>query len=138
MGEITASDDVTKSAVLYTRMAKVGKGVLTAHEKLLSPAVKESIQKDVARDALNAMQRYMEGGAYQNLDLMLAFCKGISWFTENQNATKELHRLKWELQRGNTAGVELKAREWLEMCKERGWAKEKTLAARILSGINSS
>ena len=138
MGEITASDDVTKSAVLYNRLAKVGKGVLTAHEKLLSPAVKESIQKDVARDALNAMQRYMEGGAYQNLDLMLAFCKGISWFTENQNATKELHRLKWELQRGNTAGVELKAWEWLEMCKERGWAKEKTLAARILSAINSS
>ena len=67
MGEITASDDVTKSAVLYTRMAKVGKGVLTAHEKLISPAVKESIQQDVARDALNAMQRYMEGGAYQNL-----------------------------------------------------------------------
>ena len=100
--------------------------------------VRESIQQDVARDALNAMQRYMEGGAYQNLDLMLAFCKGILWFTENQNATKELHRLKWELQRGNTAGVELKAREWLEMCKERGWAKEKTLAARILSAINSN
>ena len=70
MGEITASDDVTKSAFLYTRMAKVGKEVLTAHEKLISPAVKESIQQDVARDALNAMQRYMEGGAYHNLDLM--------------------------------------------------------------------
>jgi hypothetical protein len=138
MGEITASDDVTKSAVLYNRLAKVGKGVLTAHEKDISPAVRESIQQDVARDALNAMQRYMEGGAYQNLDLMLAFCKGITWFSENQKAAKELHRLKWELQRGNTAGVELKAREWLELCKERGWAKEKTLAARILSAINSS
>ena len=132
------SDDMTKSAVLYNRLAKVGRGVLTAHEKDISSVARESIQQDVARDALNAMQRYMEGGAYQNLDLMLAFCKGIAWFSENQNATKELHRLKWELQRGNTAGVELKAREWLEMCKERGWAKEKTLAARILSAINSN
>ena len=120
MGEITASDDVTKSAVLYNRLAKVGKGVLTAHEKDISPAVRESIQQDVARDALNAMQRYMESGAYQNLDVMLAFCKGITWFLENQKAAMELQRLKLELQRGNTAGVELKTREWLELCEERG------------------
>ena len=138
MGEITASDDVTVSAVLYTRMAKVGKEVLTAHERILTPVMKESIQRDVARDALNALQRFMEGGAYQNLDLLLVFCKGITWFSERENATKELHRLKWELQRGNKDGVELKAREWLEMCKVKGWTKEKSLAARILSAINSS
>ena len=81
MGEITASDDVTVSAVLYSRMAKVGKGVLTAHERFLTPVMKESIQRDVARDALNALQRFMEGGAYQNLDLLLVLCKGITWFS---------------------------------------------------------
>ena len=69
---------------------------------------------------------------------MLAFCKGVTWFSENQKATMELHRLKLELQKDDTDGVELKAREWLELCKEKGWAKEKTLAARILSGINTS
>jgi hypothetical protein len=50
----------------------------------------------------------------------------------------ELLRLNLELHKGNTSGVQLKAQEWLELCKEKGWAKEKTLAARILSGINTS
>ena len=40
MGEITVSDDVTVSAVLYTRMAKVGREVLTAHERILTPVMK--------------------------------------------------------------------------------------------------
>ena len=115
---------MTKSAVLYNRLAKVGRGVLTAHEKDISSAIRESVQQDVARDALSAIQRYMESGTYQNLDVMLAFCKGITWFAENQKAAMELHRLKLELQKGNTAGVELKAREWLELCKEKGWAKQ--------------
>ena len=57
----------------------------------------------------------------------MAFGKGVMWFSENKKAAMELHRLKLELQRGNTARVELKAREWLELCKERGWAKKRTL-----------
>ena len=51
-----------KSAVLYNRLAKVGRGVLTAHEKDISSAIRESVQQDVARDALSAIQRYMESG----------------------------------------------------------------------------
>jgi hypothetical protein len=121
---------MTKSAVLYNRLAKVGRGALTAHKKDISSAMRESVQQDVATDALSAMQRYMKSGAYQNLEVMLVFCKGVTWFSENQKATMELHRLKLELQRGKPAVVELKAREWLE--------KEKTLAARILSAINSN
>ena len=132
------SSDMTKSAALYNRLAKVGRGVLTAHEKDISSAMRESVQQEVARDALSAMQRYMESRAYQNLDLMLVFCKGVSWFTENQKASMELHKLKLELHKGNTSGVERKAREWLELCKVKGWGKEKILAARILSGIKTS
>ena len=95
---------MTKSAVLYNRLAKVGRAVLAAHEKEFSPGMRQSVQQDVASDALSAMQRYMESGAYQNLDLMLVFCKGFSGFTENQKASMELHRLKLELHKGNTSG----------------------------------
>jgi hypothetical protein len=51
------SDDQRKSAVLYNSLAKVDRSVLTAHVKVISSVVRESIQQDVARDALNAMQR---------------------------------------------------------------------------------
>ena len=48
MGEIAASHDMVASAVLYTRLANMGLGVLREHANMLTITNKTSLRKDVA------------------------------------------------------------------------------------------
>ena len=137
MGEIAATRDLVASAVLYTRLANMGLGVLRERDQDLNTTIRASIRKEVASACLSAMHKFLEGGAYQNLGDLLAICERITWFSERDNAVKDLHRLKLELYKGNKNGVDLKAKDWLNLCKERGSNQEKTLAARVLSAYNS-
>ena len=137
MREITATNDLVGTAVLYTRLVNMGMGVLRERDRSLNPIIRTSIRKEVTSDCLSAMQRFLEGGAYQNLENLLTICESITWFSERDHAVKDLHRLKLELHRGNKNGVEMKAKDWLNLCKEKGWNQEKTLAARVLSAYNS-
>jgi hypothetical protein len=91
----------------------------------------------VASAGHSGLQRFLEGGAYQNLESLLFTLEGISWLLEREIAVKDLHRLFLELHRGHKRGVEMKAKDWLNLCKERGWGAEKTLAARVLSAYNA-
>ena len=137
MREIIATRDLVASAVLYTRLANMGLGVLRERDLDLNTTIRTNIRKEVTSACLSAMQRFLEGGAYQNLGDLLAICERITWFSERDHAVKDLHRLKLELHRGNKNGVEVKAKDWLNLCKEKGWNQEKTLAARVLSACNS-
>ena len=76
LGAITASEDMGRSVVLYNHLAKVGMGVLAAHSKEIGAKNKDSIQGNVSKDVLNAMQRFMEGWGGMNLDGLLIFCRG--------------------------------------------------------------
>ena len=67
MGEIAASQDMVASAVLYTRLANMGLGVLREHASQLSNTNKTNIKKEVASACLAGLQRFLEGGAYQKL-----------------------------------------------------------------------
>ena len=137
MGEIAATHDMVASAVLYNRLANMGLGVLREHDHMLNNTNKTSVRKDVASACLGGLQRFLEGGAYQNLEDLLAICGRVTWFSEKERCVKDLHRLKLELYKGNKKGVELKAKDWLNLCNERGWKQEKSLAARVLSAYNS-
>jgi hypothetical protein len=137
MGEIAASRDMVASAVLYTRLANMGLGVLREHASLLTNHNKTSLRKDVASACLAGLQRYMEGGAYQNLADLLGICEKVHWFSDQEKCVKDLHRIKLELFKGNKKGLELKAKDWLNLCTVRGWKLEKSLAAKVLSTYNS-
>ena len=137
MGEIAATHDMVASAVLYTRLANMGLGVLRERDQELNNTNRASIRKEVVSACLGGLQRFLEGGAYQNLADLLAICGKVTWFSEKERCVKDLHRLKLELFKGNKKGVELKAKDWLNLCTERGWKQEKSLAARVLSAYNS-
>ena len=137
MGEIAATHDMVASAVLYTRLANMGLGVLRERDQELNTTNRASIRKEVVSACLGGLQRFLEGGAYQNLGDLLAICERVTWFSEKEKCVKDLHRLKLELYKGNKKGVELKAKDWLNLCTERGWKQEKSLAARVLSAYNS-
>ena len=109
MREITATRDLVATAVLYTRLANMGLGVLRERDQDLNTTIRASIRKEVTSACLSAMQRFLEGGAYQNLGDLLAICESITWFSERDQDVKDLHRLKLQLHRGNKNGVELKA-----------------------------
>jgi hypothetical protein len=134
MREITTTD-LVGTAVQYTRLVNMGLGVLRERDHDLNPIIRTSIRKVVTSAYLSALQRFLEGGAYQNLENLLTTCESITWFSEREHAVKDFHRLKLELHRGNKSGVEMKAKDWLNLCKERGWIQEKTL--RVLSAYNS-
>ena len=68
---------------------------------------------------------------------LLVICEQVTWFTAQEKCVKDCHRLKLELFKGNKKGVELKAKDWLNLCTERGWKLEKSLAAKVLSAYNS-
>ena len=91
----------------------------------------------MASACLGGLQRFLEGGAYNNLEDLLAICGRVTWFSEKERCVKALNRLKLELYKGNKKGVELKAKDWLNLCTEWGWKQEKSLAARVLSAYNS-
>ena len=137
MGEIAISSDLVASAVLYTRLANVGLGVLTTHADLLTNNIKTSLRRDVASACLAGLHGYMEGGAYQNLADLLGICEQVHWFTEQEKCVRDLRRIKLELFKGNKKGLELKAKDWLNLCHVRGWKLEKTLAAKVLAMYNS-
>ena len=137
MGEIAVSRDVVACAVLYTRLANLGLGVLTNHADVLTNNIRTSIRRDVASACIAGLHRYMEGGAYQNLADLLGICEQVHWFTDQEKCVRDLHRIKLELFKGNKKGMELKAKDWLTLCHERGWKLEKTLASRVLAMYNS-
>ena len=137
MREIATTRDMVCTGVQYTRLVNMGLGVLSERDQDLNPTIRTSIRKEVTSACLSAMQRFLEGGAYQNLENLQTICESITWFSEREYAVKDLHRLWLELHRGNKSEVEMKAKDWLNLCKERGWSQEKTLAARVLSAYNS-
>ena len=137
MGEIAASRDMVAKAVLYTRLANIGLGVLKEHASQLSNTIKTNIRMEVASACLAGLQRFLEGGAYNNLSDLLVISEKVHWFSDQEICVRELHRLKLELVRGNKRGVELKAKDWLNLCTEKNWKLEKSLAARVLSAYNS-
>jgi hypothetical protein len=137
MGEIAASRDMVASAVLYTRLANMGLGVLRDHASLLTNHIKTSLRRDVASACLAGLHRYMEGGAYQILADLLGICEQVHWFSDQEKCVRDLHRIKLELFKGNKKGLELKAKDWLNLCTVRGWKLEKSLAAKVLSTYNS-
>ena len=105
MGEIAISSDLVASAVLYTRLANVGLGVLTAHADVLTNNIKTSLRRDVASACIAGLHRYMEGGAYQNLADLLGICEQVHWFTDQEKCVRDLHRIKLELFKGNKKGL---------------------------------
>ena len=84
MGEIAASRDMVASAVLYTRLANMGLGVLREHASLLTNHNKTSLRRDVASACLAGLHRYMEGGAYKNLAVLLGICEQVYWFSDQE------------------------------------------------------
>ena len=137
MREIATSRDIVCTGVQYTRLANMGLGILQKREQHLTPSIRSIIQQEVTSAGHSGLQRFLEGGAYQNLESLLSTLEGISWLSEREIAVKDLHRLFLELHRGHKRGVEMKAKDWLNLCKERGWGAEKTLAARVLSAYNA-
>ena len=135
--EIAISRDIVGTGVHYTRMANMGLGILRLRDQHLTPSNKAAIQQEVAGAGHSAFKRFLEGGAYRNLEIILSTWDEISWLSERDTAVKELHRLFLELHRGHTMGVERKAKDWLRLSKDRCWGAEKTLAARVLAALNA-
>ena len=67
MGEIATTRSVVACAVIYTRLANCGLGVLTNHAGALTNNIRDNIRRDVASACIDGLRRYMEGGAYQNV-----------------------------------------------------------------------
>ena len=100
MREIATTRDLVGTAVQYTRLVNMGLGVLQKRDHDLTPTMRSSIRKEVASAGLSGLQRFLEGGAYQNLESLLTTCESISWFSEQEYAVKDLHRLYLELHGG--------------------------------------
>ena len=137
MGEIARSSSVVASAVLYTRLAQCGLGVMTTYASTLTNNMRDNLRKDVASACIDGLRRYMEGGAYQNVSDLLKICEEVTWFTNQERCVHDLYHIKLELFKGNTVGMELKAKDLLTLCQERGWKWEKVLASKVLATYNS-
>ena len=134
---ISASRDSVGAGVDYARIAYMGLGILRLKDQHLSASLKETIQQEVAGSGHAAFKRFLEGGAFGNLEQMLTNWDDISWLSERDRGVKDLYRMFLELHRGNSVGVERKAKEWLRLAKERCWQAEKSLASRVLAAINA-
>ena len=137
MGEIATTSSVVACAVIYTRLANCGLGVLTTYAGTLPPNLRDSLRKDVASACIDGLRRFMEGGAYQNVADLLKICEEVTWFDDRERCVHNLYRIKLELFKGNTVGMELKAKDLLTLCQERGWKWEKVLASKVLATYNS-
>jgi hypothetical protein len=100
MREIATTRDMVCTAVQYTRLVNMGLGVLQKRDHDLTTSIRSSIRKEVASAGLRGLQRFLEEGAYQNLESLLTTLEGISWLSEREYAVKDLHRLYLELHRG--------------------------------------
>ena len=137
MGEIATTSNVVACAVIYTRLANCGLGVLTTYAGTLPANLRDSLRKDVASACIDGLRRFMEGGAYQNVADLLKICEEVTWFDDRERCVHNLYRIKLELFKGNTVGMELKAKDLLTLCQERGWKWEKVLASKVLATYNS-
>ena len=137
VGEIAATRSVVACAVIYTRLANCGLGVLTTYASTLTANIRDSIRRDVASACIDGLRRFMEGGAYQNVADLLKICEQVHWFNDQERCVHDLYRIKLELFKGNKRGMELKAKDWLTLCQERGWKWEKVLASKVLATYNS-
>ena len=137
MGEIATTSNVVACAVIYTRLANCGLGVLTTYAGTLTANLRDSLRKDVASACIDGLRRFMEGGAYQNVADLLKICEEVTWFNDQERCVHDLYRIKLELFKGNTVGMELKAKDLLTLCQERGWKWEKVLASKVLATYNS-
>ena len=137
MGEIATTSNVVACAVIYTRLANCGLGVLTTYAGTLTANIRDSLRKDVASACIDGLRRFMEGGAYQNVADLLKICEEVTWFDDRERCVHNLYRIKLELFKGNTVGMELKAKDLLTLCQERGWKWEKVLASKVLATYNS-
>ena len=137
VGEIATTSSVVACAVIYTRLAKCGLGVLTTYASTLTANIRDSLRKDVASACIDGLRRFMEGGAYQNVADLLKICEEVTWFNDQERCVHDLYRIKLELFKGNTVGMELKAKDLLTLCQERGWKWEKVLASKVLATYNS-
>ena len=137
MGEIATTSSVVACAVIYTRLANCGLGVLTTYAGTLTANLRDSLRKDVASACIDGLRRFMEGGAYQNVADLLKICEEVTWFDDRERCVHNLYRIKLELFKGNTVGMELKAKDLLTLCQERGWKWEKVLASKVLATYNS-
>ena len=104
MREIATTRDMVGTAVQYTRLVNMGLRVLQKRDHNLTHSIRSSIRKEVASAGHSRLQRFLEGGAYQNLESLLSTLEGISWLSEREIAVKDLHRLFLELHRGNKRG----------------------------------
>ena len=138
MGEIATTWSVVACAVIYTRLANCGLGVLRDHAGLLPNKIRDNIRRDVATACIDGLRRFMEGGAYQNVADLLKICEQVNWFNDQERCARDLFRIKLELFKGNKLGMELKAKDWLTLCQERGWKWEKVLASKVLAIYNAS
>jgi hypothetical protein len=137
VGEIATTSSVVACAVIYTRLANCGLGVLTTYAGTLPANLRDSLRKDVASACIDGLRRFMEGGAYQNVADLLKICEEVTWFDDRERCVHNLYRIKLELFKGNTVGMELKAKDLLTLCQERGWKWEKVLASKVLATYNS-
>jgi hypothetical protein len=137
VGEIATTSSVVACAVIYTRLANCGLGVLTTYAGTLPANLRDSLRKDVASACIDGLRRFMEGGAYQNVADLLKICEEVTWFNDQERCVHDLYRIKLELFKGNTVGMELKAKDLLTLCQERGWKWEKVLASKVLATYNS-
>ena len=137
MGEIATTRSVVACAVIYTRLANCGLGVLRDHAGLLPSKIRDNIRRDVATACIDGLRRFMEGGAYQNVSDLLKISEQVHWFNDQERCARNLYRIKLELFKGNKLGMELKAEDWLTLCQERGWKWEKVLASKVLATYNS-
>ena len=78
MGEITSCRDLVKSAVLYTRLANMGLGVLRDHADALTNNIKTSLRRDVASACLGIWRA-------EPIRIMLIFWASASRFTGSLN-----------------------------------------------------
>ena len=137
MGEIATTSSVVACAVIYTRLANCGLGVLTTYAGTLPANLRDSLRKDVASACIDGLRRFMEGGAYQNVADLLKICEEVTWFNDQERCARDLFHIKLELFKGNKQGLELKAKDWLSLCHVRGWKLEKTFAAKVLAIYNA-
>lgn len=137
LASAVASDDLLKSASLLQQVADVGQEVLRRHQ--LGGTMEAGVKRDIAVHSLDAMERFQTGGYYQNVRSLLESTKGVKWWTEEEVACINLMELwvKWLLHR-KMYGVELKAREVLNLAKAKGWRRTVTKAAKLLSAINTA
>ena len=82
------------------------------------------------------MEKFVDGGCWDNFSLMEPLVKQVSWFSEEDITVHKILSLKLKFATCGGKGPELKLRELLELAKFNHWSNAKRVAARALAALS--